>query len=58
MKENYQVNDGLYKCDVTSPLSKKMYIGLAEREVSLITSYHLNKIDIPIRQHFQVTCCA
>ena len=32
MKENYQVNDGLYKRDVTSPLSKKMYIGLAERE--------------------------
>ena len=32
MKENYQVNDGLYKCDVTSPLSKKMYIALAERE--------------------------
>ena len=32
MKGNYQVNDGLYKCDVTSPLSKKMYIGLAERE--------------------------
>ena len=32
MKGNYQVNDVLYKRDVTSPLSKKMYSGLAERE--------------------------
>ena len=29
---NYQVNNIVYKCDVTRPLSKKLYLGLAEVE--------------------------
>ena len=61
MKGNYQVNDVLYKRDVTSPLSKKCIVDLRRengRAFSIITSYRLNKIDIPIRQHFQVTCGA
>ena len=43
MKENYQVNDGLYKCDVTSPLSKKMYIGLAESFFNHKLSFEQNR---------------
>ena len=27
---NCQVNDVVYKCDVTGPLPKKVYLGLAE----------------------------
>ena len=61
MKGNYQVNDVLYKRDVTSPLSKKCIVDLRRengRAFPIITSYRLSKIDIPIRQHFQVTCGA
>ena len=29
---NCQVNDAVYKCDVTRSLPKKVYLGLAERE--------------------------
>ena len=29
---NYQVNNVIYKCDVTRPLPKKVYLGLAEGE--------------------------
>ena len=32
MEGNCQVNDILYKCDVTRPLPKKVYLGLAEKE--------------------------
>ena len=32
MEGNYQVNDVVYKCDVTRPLPKKAYLGLAEGE--------------------------
>ena len=32
MEENYQVNDVVYKSDVTRVLLKKVYLGLAERE--------------------------
>ena len=32
MEENYQVNEVFYKCDVTRPLLKKVYLGLAEGE--------------------------
>ena len=31
-KGNREVNNVVYKCDVTRPLSKKVYLGLAERE--------------------------
>ena len=62
-KQNVQwnclVNGVVYKCDVTRPLPKKVFLGLAEGEwnsVSMTTSYHLNTRDILIRQHFQVTC--
>ena len=61
MKGNYQVNDVLYKRDVTSPLSKKCILDWGRengRRFSIITSYRLNKIDIPIRQYFQVPCGA
>ena len=54
-----QIDDVVYKCDVTGPLLKKVYLNLQRengRAVSLTTSYHLNTKDIPIRQHFQVTC--
>ena len=29
MEGNCQVNDAVYKCDVTRPLPKKVYLGLA-----------------------------
>ena len=32
MEGNCQVNDVIYKCDVTRPLPKKVYLGLAEGE--------------------------
>ena len=32
MEENCLVNDVVYKCDVTKPLPKKVYVGLAEGE--------------------------
>ena len=59
MQGSCLVNAVVYKFDVTRPLPKKVYLGLAEgkwRAISITTSYHLNTIDIPIRQHFQVTC--
>ena len=68
MKGNCQVNDAVSKCDVTRPLPKKVYLGLARekcildlqwengRYVSTTTSYHLNTGDIPVRQHFEVIC--
>ena len=30
MEGNCQVDDVVYKCDVTRPLPKKVYLGLAE----------------------------
>ena len=56
---NCQINNVVRKCDVTKPLLKKVYLGLAEGEwsaVSITTRYHLNTRDILTRQHFQVTC--
>ena len=56
---NCLVNDVVYKCDVTRPLPKKCILDLKRengRAISITTSYHLNTRDIPIRQHFQVTC--
>ena len=56
---NCQVNNVVYKCDVTRPLPKKVYLALAEVEwksLSITTSYHLNTRDALIKQHFQVTC--
>ena len=32
MEGNCQVNDEVYKCDVTRPLAKILYLGLAEAE--------------------------
>ena len=32
MEGNCQVNNGVYKCDVTRPFPKKLYLGLAEEE--------------------------
>ena len=32
MEENCQINSVVYKCDVTRPLPKKVYLGLAEGE--------------------------
>ena len=32
MEANRQVNDVVYKCDVTRPLPKKVYLGLSEGE--------------------------
>ena len=60
MEGNYQINDIVYKCHVTRPLPKKVYVGLAEGEwkvASITINYHLKLRDIPVRQHFQVTCC-
>ena len=58
MEGNCLVNDVVYKCDVTRPLPKKVLDLQREngRAVSIITSYHLNTRDIPIRQHLQITC--
>ena len=58
MEENCKVNDVVYKCDITTPLPKKCILDLQRengRAASRTTSYHLNTIDCPIRQHFEVT---
>ena len=55
------VDDVVYKCDVTRPFLKEVYLNLQRENrgrmeaVSLTRSYNLNTKDIPIRQHFQVT---
>ena len=59
MERNCKAKDVVYKCDVTRPLPKKCILELQRengRAVSITTIYHLNARDIPIRQHFQVTC--
>ena len=58
MEGNCQVNGLVYKYDVTRPLLKKSVSWTCKngRAVSIATSYHLNARNIPIRQHFQVTC--
>ena len=52
-ERNCQVNNVVCKCDVTRPLQKKVYLGLAEREngraVSITKSYHLITRDIITR---------
>ena len=59
-EENCQVNDVVYKCDLTRPLPKKVYVGLAEREwKSCFCNYKLlfkHERYVLIRQLFQVTC--
>ena len=43
MERNCQVNNIIYKCDITRPLPKKVYLGLENgRVISISTSYHLN----------------
>ena len=58
MEGNGQVNDIVYKCDLTRPLLKKVLDMQREngRAFSIATSYHLIGRDISIRQHVQVTC--
>ena len=59
MEGNCQVNEVVYKCDVTRPLPKKWILQLHrenETAISITASYHLNPRDIPIRQHFHVIC--
>ena len=59
MEGKCQVNDVVYKCDVTRPLPKKWILHLHRENgtaISITASYHLNLRDIPIRQHFHVTC--
>ena len=56
MEGNCQVNNVVYKCDVTRPLPKKCILEFQRenrRAVSIATSYHLNTRDIPARQHWQ-----
>ena len=45
---NCQVDDIVYKFDVTRRLSEKVYLGLAERAVSITKTYHLHTRGIPI----------
>ena len=40
MEVKGQVNDVVYKCDVTRPLPKKVYLGLAEGECKSRFSNH------------------
>ena len=54
VESNCQVNDVIYKYDVTRPLSKKVFLGLAEGEWKLLFK---KKRHPPTRQHFQVTYC-
>ena len=53
MKGNCKVNNVVYRCGISRPLPKKVYLRLAEREngtaISITTSYHLNTKDIPTR---------
>ena len=59
---NCQVNNGVYKCDVTRPFPKKLYLGLAEEEwksrfynhkLSFTHKRYSNKTrDIPTRQRY------
>ena len=52
MEGNCQVNNVIYKCDVTRPLPKKVYLELAEGE----RKSHFYNHKLSFRQRFQVTC--
>ena len=57
MERKRQVNDIVYRCDITSPYRKKSVLDLPRengRAVSITTSHHLYTRYIPIRQQFQV----
>ena len=57
MKGNCQVNNVIYKFDVTRPLPEKVYLGLAEGEwKSRFYNHRLYTRDISTRPRFQVTC--
>ena len=58
MGGNCQAIDIVYKCEVTRPLPKKSNLDFQRenRRAASITASYLNTRDIPIRQHFQVTC--
>ena len=59
MEGNCQVNNVVYKYEVTRPLPKKVYLGLAEGEWKsrfYNDKLSLNTRDISTTQHFQVTC--
>ena len=60
MEGNCQVNDVVYKWDVTRALPKKCIFDLKKenvRAVSTTASYNnLSTRNIPIWQHFQLTC--
>ena len=51
MEGNCQVKNIVYKCEVTKPFPKNVYLGLAEGELKS----PLNTRDILTRRHFQVT---
>ena len=51
MEGNCLVNDVVYKCDVTGPLPKKVYLRLAEGEWK--SRFYNHKLSL--KQHFQVT---
>ena len=51
MEGNCQVKNIVYKCEVTKPFPKNVYLGLAEGELKS----PLNTKDILTRRHFQVT---
>ena len=52
---NCQVNDVVYKCDITRPLPKKYILDLQRENgwaSSITINYQLNTRDIPVRQQF------
>ena len=59
MEGNCQVNDVVCKCDVTRPLPKKGYLGLAEGEWK--SGFYNRKLSFKYKRYsnktnFQVTC--
>ena len=53
MEGNCQVNNVVYKCDVTRPLSKEVYLGLAEGEWK--SSFYNHKLSFKHKRYYNKT---
>ena len=53
MEGNCQVNDVVYKCDVTRPLPEKVYLGLAEEEWKI--SFYNHKLSFKHKRYSNKT---
>ena len=54
MEGNDEINDIVYKCDVTKRLPKKVYLGLAERERK--SRFYNQNLSFTHQRYSNITC--